>query len=175
MPHPYSWPLATPPGPTSPGGGSSSTSSTPVDLLVSRNRFGLVRPFVRDQVNDFAAANGKALIESELGQILGTECNSEKGEGELPWRPEFGSLIFKLRHRNGTDIVTQELARAWAIDAIARWHPTVRPLDAAVSMEKDAEGNLSRLLIRIRYEVRARGSGQILGTGTALVPLALAA
>lgn len=173
MPTPYSWPLSSPPAPTAPAGGSSSTT-TPLDRLVSRNRFGLLRPFRRDGVNDFAAAGGKALIESELGQILGTECDSEQGQGELPWRTEFGSLIFKLRHRNGTDVVTQELARAWAKDAIAKWHPTVRPLDVGITTAKDDQGNESRLVLAIRYEVRARGSGQILGSGTALVPVSLA-
>ena len=86
---------------------------------------GLVRPFRRDEKNDFANDGGLNLVASAVGQILGTKAASENNAGELPWRPEFGSLLHLLRHRN-IDSGLQELARASTIDAINAWEPRAR-------------------------------------------------
>lgn len=89
--------------------------------------FGLLAPFVRDQKGDFANGGGEALVRSCVAQVLGTECTSEDGsvQGELPWDPEFGSLLRLLRHRQ-MDEVLQQVAQVYVADALRRWEPRVR-------------------------------------------------
>lgn len=137
--------------PTS-GGGSGSGG---IPALSSGQQFraflgfGLLRPFRRDRKQDFASAGGIDLIRSCVGQIIGTMCATEGGEqqGELPWRPEFGSLLHFLRHKKG--VMLQELARVYIVDALARWEPRVILTATQVSMD-----SVRRVLtIRIRYNV----------------------
>ena len=87
--------------------------------------YGPIRPFRRDGRGDIAHAGGVELVRSCVGQVLGTRASSEVVQGELPWRPEFGSLLYLLRHRKNTNSLG-ELARAWAQDALAHWEPRVR-------------------------------------------------
>lgn len=81
---------------------------------------GLVRPFRRTERGDFATASGEPLVGSCVGQVLGTEENS------LPWRPEFGSRLYLLRHAPIDVDVTPELARVYAEEALRRWEPRAR-------------------------------------------------
>lgn len=107
---------------------------------------GLLRPFQRDKKQDFANAAGEALVRACVGQILGTQCSDDGGTilGELPWRPEFGSLLYRLKHRKG--FVRDEMARVYVAQALQRWEPRISVSQAEIlSFE-----NLT-LTIRIRY------------------------
>src|ERR1044072_5522330 len=86
--------------PTSPSS-TSSTPGGPVSPLDSFLGYGLITPFRRDLKNDFANAGGVELVKSCVSQILGTRAASDYVQGELPWRPRFGSLIYLAKHRKG--------------------------------------------------------------------------
>jgi phage baseplate assembly protein W len=89
---------------------------------------GIIRPFRRDGKNDIANSSGLALIQSCVGQILGTRASNPNGNlpGELPWRPGFGSRLFLLKHAS-SDVI-DDLARAYCAEALARWEPRVTNL-----------------------------------------------
>lgn len=112
--------------------------------------FGLLRPFRRDQKADFAAGGAEQLIRSAVGQILGTIGASDTTPGELPWRTEFGSLLYRLRHQKN-DRLLQELARVYVVDALKRWEPRVTVTDVGITREQHDGENV--LAIRLRYEV----------------------
>lgn len=154
MPGSYTWPLANPP-PTTGGGGTGATSGS--DLLAEQvgvNRIvrGIVTPFQRDQISDFASGTGAALLRSKIGQILGTRGDSDFVQGELPWRTDFGSLLQMVRHSNNDDVAA-ELARVYAADAVARWLPSVRITAADIVRERTSDGE-NTLAIRFLFEVR---------------------
>ena len=121
--------------------------------------YGLIRPFRRDRKIDFAASGGLKLLQSAIGLILGTTCSSQFTEGELPWRPEFGSLLQQLRHRSN-DAATRELARVYVVDAIRRWEPRVQITDVQITSENVGGGIDDGLVIRLRYNVVANGGSQ---------------
>ncbi len=112
--------------------------------------FGLLRPFRRDLKADFAADGGERLIRSAVGQILGTMAGSDFTQGELPWRTEFGSLLHLLKHQRN-DVVLQELARVYVVDALKRWEPRVVVTSVKVTRERQDGENV--LAIRLRYNV----------------------
>jgi phage baseplate assembly protein W len=112
--------------------------------------FGLLRPFRRDLKADFAATGGAAVVQSAVGQVLGTVGASDFTQGELPWRTEFGSLLHLLRHQKN-DVVLQELARVYVVDALKRWEPRV--LVTSVDVAREQQDGENVLAIRLRYNV----------------------
>jgi phage baseplate assembly protein W len=112
--------------------------------------FGLLRPFQRDGRADFFAAGGEPLIRSAVGQILGTVGASDVTPGEVPWRTEFGSLLYRLRHQKN-DSILQELARVYVVDALKRWEPRV--VVTAVQIGRERQDGENVLAIRLRYDV----------------------
>lgn len=96
---------------------------------------GLLRPFQRDQKNDFATGKGNDLLKSRIGQILGTE------EGELEYDSAFGSKLHLLRHRGASfdAETTDELARFYVVDAVRRFEKGARI--TRVSVRKTSAGN----------------------------------
>jgi len=112
--------------------------------------FGLLRPLRRDQKADFAAAGGEQLIRSSVGQILGTIGASDNTPGELPWRTDFGSLLYRLRHQKN-DSLLKELARVYVVDALKRWEPRI--VVTAVAVDREQSDGENVLAIRIRYDV----------------------
>jgi hypothetical protein len=111
---------------------------------------GLIRPFRRDGRADFLAAGGELVIRSAVGQILGTVGASERTQGEIPWRTDFGSLLYRLRHQKN-DSVLQELARVYVVDALKRWEPRI--IVTAVTVQREQHDGENVLAIRIRYDV----------------------
>lgn len=109
---------------------------------------GLLRPFRRDQKNDFANGAGAALIQSTAGQILGTKCDGPRGVGELPWRTEFGSRLYLLRHRPLNETL-RELARFYSQEALTRWEPRIVVSQALVTRNREQRS----LVIRCYFDV----------------------
>ena len=81
-------------------------------------------PFRRD-ATDLAVVSDTDLLLAQAEQVLGTEADSPKGAGEMPWRTAFGSVLHLLRHR-ANDAALGELARVHARDALAKWAKSVR-------------------------------------------------
>ena len=107
-------------------------AAPPLNLTGTRNTVntlnfgrGVLRPLTRNSEGDFANSNDIALVRSEIGQTLGTLASSAVSPGELPWRPEFGSLLYQLRHGNLDDTLV-ELARSYVAEAIQTWNSRVR-------------------------------------------------
>jgi len=147
----------------------SGTKREVVDALTFGK--GVITPFQRDGKGDFANAADISLVRSEVQQVLGTMASSPRSNGELPWRPEFGSILPLLRFRN-LDETTRELARVYVIDALRTWLSRVRVKDAQVDLDFD----LSALIITVRYDVLAVTSRSTIAVNqTATVSVAAAA
>ena len=114
---------------------------------------GLLAPLRRDKKSDFAASGGEALVRASVQQILGTVGASDFTQGEIPWRTEFGSLLFLLRHQKN-DVALQELAKVYVADALRRWEPRVVVTGLTAKRLEDGEGN--KLVLRLRYNVIQR-------------------
>lgn len=130
---------------------------SPLDRAIKLGRaahlgFGLLRPFQRDEKNDFANAGGVELIKACVGQVLGTRAGSDFTQGELKWRSEFGSLLYLLRHQNN-DVALQELARVYVVEALRRWEPRVRVTGVEVARESANGNGQNALSIRLRYDI----------------------
>jgi phage baseplate assembly protein W len=114
---------------------------------------GLLRPFQRDQKNDFAQGSGNDLLKSRIGQILGTE------EGELAYDSAFGSKLHLLRHRGATfdQETTDELARFYVVDAVRRYERRARITKVAV--RRTSAGNGEEIHVKF-VPIDARGNAQ---------------
>lgn len=166
MPSAFSWVLTSPPVTTSPTGGTSArVTDEPASRVTIR---GLLRPFVRDGVSDFASATGRRLIESKIGQIVGTRCSSQTMQGELPWRPEFGSLVNLVRHSND-DEVMRELARTYLQDALRQWLPSIRVSRIDVLGEEDT-GIEGATTLRVVWKVTGQTGSLFEGTSDVALP-----
>lgn len=120
---------------------------------------GLIRPFQRDGKSDFANTTGVALVQAAIGQILGTQASSDFAQGELPWRPEFGSLLHTLWHSKNDEALA-EVAQAYVVDAITRWEPRVRLKQVVVARDVSAGRTDNVLSIRLKYDIV---SGSVVG------------
>lgn len=114
---------------------------------------GLIRPFRRDEKSDFANASGADLVKSAVGLILGTRATSAQIAGELPWRPEFGSLLPTLRHSNNDDEL-QQIAQAFVVDALSRWEPRVRVTGFGTFRRSSVAGGVEDTLeVKVEYDI----------------------
>lgn len=156
MPVEAFWGLEEEPGPSptpEPEGLRILPVASQLDRLLG---FGLIRPFRRDQKNDFASTGGVALVKSAVGQILGTFCGTDTMAGEVPWNTEFGSATQLLRHRKN-DMTTAELAKVWIADALRRWEPRVRLRDVKITQREATPGKGENVQqIDLTYDVLAQ-------------------
>lgn len=109
---------------------------------------------------DFVVATGEKLVRAAVGLVLGTLCQSNETQGELPWRTEFGSLLPLLRLQNN-DAHLQALAQHYVVDALRRWVPAVRVTRALV----DSMGEPEALFIDVTYNIVDPPSARIVATG----------
>jgi len=121
---------------------------------------GLLRPFQRDNKQDFVNGEDADLIGASIGQILGTICSSEVTSGELPWRTEFGSLLHLLRLKNNSPALVEE-ARAYVVMALSKWEPRVRLTSVRIVQQID-QGKLS---IRVRWRPKYQGTDRVVVPG----------
>ncbi len=131
--------------------------------------FGLTRPFRRDGKSDFVTAGGVDGVKRRLGQLLGmrgANPDNPTRQGELEWAPERGSLFDRIRHLRNDD-AAGELARVYAIDAIARWEPAVRVRSATVSRIRDDRGLERGVAVKLVYDVLSANQpgNQVLAAG----------
>jgi hypothetical protein len=132
---------------------ATSPLDRPVGLAsASHLGFGLLRPFRRDEKNDFANAGGEALVRACVGQVLGTRCSSETTQGELEWNPEFGSLLYLLRHRKN-DVGLQEIGRHYIVDSLRRWEPRARVKATSITRQVTEGLGENQLIVRLRYDI----------------------
>lgn len=161
MSHTATWPLIVEPEsevtPTTVS--PSGPSALPVALDFSPFGFGLIRPFQRDQKGDLATSGGPELVIAAIGQILGTVASSEFSQGELPWRPEFGSLLHLLRHRPNTPAL-DELARRYVVDALQKWERRVVVTNVDVGRDLRAEKGDKTLIIKVRFNFTDIATGE---------------
>jgi phage baseplate assembly protein W len=141
-------------------------ASPPLNLSDTRNIVGtlnlgrgVLRPFVRNGQGDFANSNDLDLIRAEVGQTLGTIASSPVSRGELPWRPEFGSLLYRLRFSN-LDESTIELARVYVIQAIENWNTRIKIRASEITVNTQER----KLNIVISYDILSSKSRTAIAT-----------
>lgn len=135
------------------------TTPSPLERTPNRDPlrqlgYGIIRPFQRDEKNDFANAGGVELVKSCVGQILGMRGSNLKLQGELDWDPQRGSLLWLLRQK-GNDTVLGQLGRLYVIDCLKRYEPRVAVRSVRVSREAGPNGPDNVLLILLKYDVLA--------------------
>lgn len=119
-------------------------SRTPFDFL----GVGLLYPFRRGS-RDFVSGEGVDLVRASVRQILGTRATHGDLVGELPWRPDFGSKLWVLRHR-ANDPTLADQAEAFAREALL-WEPRAEVTEVVVEQEPAAAPN--ELRVRVKYRV----------------------
>lgn len=120
---------------------------------------GLTHPLRRDSKGDFANQSGPELVKAAVLQILGTFASSEISEGEVPWRPDFGSLLYLLRHHPNNAIL-QDLARVHVVEAVGRWDSRVRITDVRTSKTKTTTDD-DTLDIAVRFNFIDLNTGKV--------------
>lgn len=155
MPDPMTPDLETPGSATADTGRSAESGSSAGSGLSGR---GVLRPFRRDNKSDFSNGEGPALLRAAVGLVLGTVCDSDTTQGELPWRTEFGSLLHLLRLRNNSPALA-ELARSRVVSALATWIPSVRVRAVLVKQVADTT------TVFIRYDVIDPAGTKVLVAG----------
>jgi len=114
---------------------------------------GILRPFRRDERNDFSHGMSEELVKTAVGQVLGTRASNDRIVGEIPWNTEFGSLIDLLRHSNNDDTL-QELGRLYVVEALQRWEPRVRLTRVDIFRTESVPGGGENVLnIELVYDI----------------------
>ena len=151
--------LAEPPPPDAVGGGGGVAGLAPIEDR-SLLGYGLLAPLRRDRRLDFASAGGVQLVRSAISQILGTRADDGRMTGELPWRPEMGSLLHRLQYA-AIDDSFASLVRSRVIGAISLWEPRARITSVQVVRAADAQGHL-QALIRVAFDIVQSGTQNVL-------------
>ena len=98
---------------------------------------GIICPFQRDGKNDFANADGKRLLSSDIGELLGVLGPTPTKPGELPWRTDLGSRLNTLRHRRLHAEMIRATAEQMTAGPVRQWEPRVRPGRTYITTEDD--------------------------------------
>jgi phage baseplate assembly protein W len=128
--------------------------SVPLDL--TQSGVGLLVPFRRAEL-DFASDSGDALVRSGITQVLLTRADDGRAGGELPWRPEFGSLLHRLQYM-AIDDSFAGLIRSRVIGAVSAWEPRAEIHDVEVHRRENGRGELEAF-IRVSYSIVQTSTG----------------
>lgn len=96
-----SYPLAPDPSPSAAASSTTSSDVVPNAAPFTASR-GLLLPFVRNQRDDFANAGGREMHVARVRLFCQVRGPTERGPGEIPWRPQDGAALQNLRHANNT-------------------------------------------------------------------------
>lgn len=80
-------------------------------------------PFKISLDNNLSVAEGTALANSMVGQVLMTKARSPKNLGEYHPDPDFGCLLYTLQESTDPDSVIETLARGYVASAFKKWLP----------------------------------------------------
>lgn len=111
--------------------GGGSTTSVPNALPTVGQRT-LLLPFRRNERDDFANAGGEEAWIARVLLVLSIRGPTERGVGEIPWRPQDGASLHLLRHQNNTRALGT-MAKAYVIRALQRSLPAVRVVDVVAT------------------------------------------
>ncbi len=100
---------------------------------------------IQRQQGHFQTVEGEERIRQAIGIILGTR------QGERVMRPDFGCGIYDCLFEIPDYEVCCRMKKA-VVDAIVRWEPRIRGLEAEVTPDEKEPG---LVWIEIRYQVRA--------------------
>lgn len=89
---------------------------------------GLTIPLRRLGATGFLSASGVALVRSCIRQIVGTR------RGELRWRPQFGTLLEKHKHKPNNEAL-EELIKDEIKNALATFEPRLNKIDLSVNRD----------------------------------------
>lgn len=119
---------------------------------------GLALGLARTSSDFRVAASPRELVRDSIVQILGIRADDGRSYGELPWRPEFGSLLHRLLYMN-LDEGFAALVRARVVGAISTWEPRCRVRDVVI--ERIDEQGGTHGVITVHYDVVQAGTGQL--------------
>ena len=71
-------------------------------------------------------------IAANIQRILGVRCSSPGRVGELPWDPDFGSFMDRIKHRDISDPTTKEMALYYARTQVVKYEPRVIVTDVSL-------------------------------------------
>ena len=123
---------------------------------------GRARPFTRDRKTGVALASGDDLINDEICAVLSTPL------GSVRWNPLFGSRMNELRHLNSDEDV-QNLGRAFAVEALRQWMPSVTVATFTCTVQTIRPG-ADKLFVNLTWVPTARSG--MSGAVAQPVPLA---
>ena len=122
---------------------------------------GLITPLRRLGPADFSSGAGILLVRSCIRQIISTR------RGELPWKPQFGTLVDRMRHKINNEALETAVASD-LMEAITAWEPRVNQVSIAVKRS----GNM--LVATIDWAIISTnipGNQVVLGPDTFEVPV----
>jgi phage baseplate assembly protein W len=114
---------------------------------------GLIAPLRRLGAADFVSSDGPELVRSALRQIVGTR------RGEVRWRPTFGLLVDRSRHKLENDDL-DALLRTDIETAVRQFEPRIDSLNITVKFTD------TQTVVRIDWNIIAKnipGNQVILG------------
>lgn len=106
---------------------------------------GLLIPF-RRVGRDFVSGSGIETIKSSIRQILTTE------KGELPWNPDFGTNLARMRHSNITETFMAE-AEADILLALSTYEPRAEVISV---IPRQDTNNRSAVIIEVKWRAIAQ-------------------
>ncbi len=110
---------------------------------------GLAFPLQRES-RDLRSATTEELVRASIVQILGTRADDGRAHGELPWRPDFGSLLHRLQYMPVDDAFAA-LVETRVIGALSQWEPRIRVTKTVVE-RVDTEGGV-RAVVQVHYVI----------------------
>ena len=147
MPESYSYPLADDPAPTAAQDDAATTTALPNEAPFTVGK-GLLLPFRRNQRDDFANGSLREFWQSNVELLLSIEGPTETSTGEIPWRPDEGAELRKLRHKNNTSIL-RAMAEAYIRRAFQRSFPGVLRLTKVDKFRPEP----GKLQLEVTFEV----------------------
>jgi phage baseplate assembly protein W len=117
---------------------------------------GLITPFQRDNIGDLANGSGTAVLDADIGELLGIQGPTPGEPGEVAWRPELGSRLHTLRHRKLHSELVRATAEQMIVSVMRQYENRVRITSITVAPN---DGN-NTMEIRLNYQPLGVSSSQ---------------